>query len=59
MEAAIASAEAAAAAARAALEDPAVATDPVELGKRQEKVEAAHAKVEALFKRWEELEARR
>ncbi|MDE2144181.1 MAG: ABC-F family ATP-binding cassette domain-containing protein, partial [Elusimicrobia bacterium] len=59
MEASIRDAEAAAAAARAALDDPAIATDSAELAKRQTKVEEAHAKVEALFKRWEELEARR
>ncbi|MFI5347421.1 MAG: ABC-F family ATP-binding cassette domain-containing protein [Elusimicrobiota bacterium] len=59
MEGSIQAAEDAAAKARAALDDPSIATDSVELAKRQEKVEAAHAKVEELFKRWEELEARR
>ena len=59
IEGAIAAAEKAAAEARASLDDPAVSTDSAELAKRQVKVEEAHAKVEALFKRWEELEARK
>ncbi|MCX5794740.1 MAG: ABC-F family ATP-binding cassette domain-containing protein [Elusimicrobia bacterium] len=59
MESAIAAAEARTAAARAALDDPAVASDAAELMKRQEDLEAANAKVDALFRRWEELEARR
>ncbi|MDE2143803.1 MAG: ABC-F family ATP-binding cassette domain-containing protein [Elusimicrobia bacterium] len=59
MEASIQAAEKAAAEARTALDDPAVASDSAELAKRQQKVEAAHAQVESLFKRWEELEARR
>jgi ABC transport system ATP-binding/permease protein len=45
--------------ARALLEDPAIATDVSELIKRQEKWEIARQKVAALFKRWEELEAKR
>jgi ATP-binding cassette subfamily F protein uup len=59
MESSIQAAEKAAAEARAALDDPSIASNSAELAKRQEKVEAAHAKVEALFKRWEELEARK
>ena len=42
----------------AALEDPAIARDAEELHRRQEKLEEARAKVNALFKRWEELDAR-
>ena len=45
--------------ARLALEDPAVATDAVELHARQDALEAAQAKVAALYARWQELEARR
>jgi ATP-binding cassette subfamily F protein uup len=59
MEAAIAKAEAKLAKARAALEDPAIATDAAELIKRQGPVDGAQAEVDALFKRWEELEAKK
>ena len=59
MEAAIGDAETRAAAARAALEDPSVAADAGELGKRQEKLDAALRAVADLFARWEELDARR
>ncbi|HAH07399.1 MAG TPA: ABC transporter ATP-binding protein [Elusimicrobia bacterium] len=59
MEAAIHAAEEQAARAAEALEDPAVASDCVELAKRQEKLDEAQRKVQALFERWEELEARR
>ena len=59
MEASIKAAENEAAMARAALEDPAVATDAPELIKRQVRLDEARQKVEALFKRWNELEARR
>ncbi|MDD5628325.1 MAG: ABC-F family ATP-binding cassette domain-containing protein [Elusimicrobia bacterium] len=59
MEAAIHAAEQKAAAARLALEDPSVATDAAELGKRQESLEAALGSIETLFTRWEELAARR
>ncbi|HEX4046676.1 MAG TPA: ABC transporter C-terminal domain-containing protein [Elusimicrobiota bacterium] len=45
--------------AKHALEDPSVAADAAELGKRQELVVEAIKKVEDLYKRWEELEARR
>ena len=41
--------------ARLALEDPAIATDSGELAARQEKLEAALAKVDELFERWSEL----
>lgn len=57
-EAAIHVAEAQAAKAKAALEDPSISTDAEELSKRQENLNAANLKVEAAFKRWEELEAR-
>ncbi|MBI2790121.1 MAG: ABC-F family ATP-binding cassette domain-containing protein [Elusimicrobia bacterium] len=59
MEAAIKAAENEAAMARAALEDPAVATDAPELIKRQVRLDEARQRVEALFARWNELEARR
>jgi ATP-binding cassette subfamily F protein uup len=42
-----------------AMEDPSLASDAAELMKRQAKVDAARAKAAALYKRWEELEARR
>ncbi len=45
--------------ARAALEDPAVASNASELVIRQEKLTAAHRNFDALIKRWEELDARR
>ena len=59
MEAGIHAAEAQAAAARLALEDPAVATDAAELHRRHDILDAARRKIDALFKRWEELEALR
>ena len=59
MEASIKYAENEAAMARAALEDPAIATDAPELIKRQVALDEARQKVEALFKRWNDLEARR
>jgi ATP-binding cassette subfamily F protein uup len=58
LEAAIQAAEEGAARAAKALEDPAVATDCVELEKRQGALDAAKLKTQTLFKRWEELEAR-
>jgi hypothetical protein len=58
MEAAIAAAEAKVAAARASLEDPAVAADAAELGKRHERLAAAEKQVADLFARWEDLAAR-
>ena len=42
----------------AALHDPAIATDAEELHRRQDKVDEARAKVNAVLKRWEELESR-
>lgn len=59
MEVSIKKAEEDAAAARLALEDPAVATDAPELIKRQVLLDEARQRVEALFARWNELEARR
>ncbi|MBI2384611.1 MAG: ABC-F family ATP-binding cassette domain-containing protein [Elusimicrobia bacterium] len=59
MEASIKAAENEAALARAALEDPAVATDAPELIRRQARLDEARQRVEALFARWNELEARR
>ncbi|MBI4371418.1 MAG: ABC-F family ATP-binding cassette domain-containing protein [Elusimicrobia bacterium] len=56
MEAGIKAAESEASLARAALEDPAIATDSAELIRRQVRLEEAVARVEALFKRWSELE---
>jgi ATP-binding cassette subfamily F protein uup len=58
MEAAIGQAEAALEAARAALEDPAVASDGHELARRLERFQAAEAAVERLYARWAELEAK-
>ncbi len=59
MEASIKAAENDAAMARAALEDPDFATDATELIKRQARLDEARGRVESLFKRWNELEARR
>ncbi len=59
MEAGIRAAEAQAAAIRLTLDDPAVATDAAELIQRQRNLDAACRKIDILFKRWEELEARR
>jgi ATP-binding cassette subfamily F protein uup len=59
MEGSIKQAEEDAAAARLALEDPAVATDAPELIKRQARLDEARQRVENLFLRWNELEARR
>ena len=47
------------AAAKQALEDPAVAADAAQLRARHDKFEAARAEAAALLTRWEELEARR
>ena len=58
MEEAIARAEADLEASRAALEDPAVASDGHELSLRLQAFQAAEAAVEALYARWEELEAK-
>ncbi len=59
MELSIKKAEEDAAAARLALEDPAVATDASELIKRQVRLDESRQRVEALFARWNELDARR
>lgn len=59
MEASIKSGEELIAKAKLALEDPSIAADSAELAKRHELVVAAIKKVEELYKRWEELEARR
>ena len=59
MEASIAAAEALVAAAEAALLDPAVATQAEELIARQRRLDQARAGVEALYRRWEALEAKR
>ncbi len=58
MEASISAAEALASSARQALADPAVASDAEALLERHRLLEAAEAKVAALFARWEELEAK-
>ncbi|HAU88917.1 MAG TPA: ABC transporter ATP-binding protein, partial [Elusimicrobia bacterium] len=58
IESSIRAAEKKAEAAAAALEDPAIATDAGELHRRQEKLDAERAKVEALYARWEDLESR-
>jgi ATP-binding cassette subfamily F protein uup len=59
MESSISAAETKAAEARAALEDPAIAADAAALAERHAAAEAAQAKVDALFARWQDLEARR
>ncbi|MBI4061146.1 MAG: ABC transporter ATP-binding protein, partial [Elusimicrobia bacterium] len=59
MEASIKAAENRAAAARAALEDPAVAADAPELIKRQASLDEARREVETLYERWNDLESRR
>jgi ABC transporter C-terminal domain len=58
MEALIHTAEDELKAAKAGLEDPQIATDVAKLLERQKAVDAAQAKVETLYKRWEELEAK-
>jgi ATP-binding cassette subfamily F protein uup len=59
MEEAIQEAESAAEACRLAAEDPAIASDPRELQKRYEELEAARAHVARLYERWAELETKR
>jgi ATP-binding cassette subfamily F protein uup len=59
MEAGVQKAEEEVYQARLALDDPAIATDADELMKRQAKVDAAIKKVDVLFARWEELDARK
>jgi ATP-binding cassette subfamily F protein uup len=58
MEGQILDAEAALAAAQAAVEDPAVATDPAALQTRCTALETARLEVERLYGRWAELEAK-
>jgi len=58
MEARIKAAENEVCLARAALEDPEIATDAPELIRRQARLDSARKKVEELFSRWNELEAR-
>ncbi len=55
LESEMQTAENQAARARLALEDPAIATNSEELAARHKKLDAALAKVEALFLRWSEL----
>jgi ATP-binding cassette subfamily F protein uup len=55
VESSIQAAEAQVEKAREALEDPAVAADVQELIKRQAKLDEAAAKVDELYRRWEEL----
>jgi len=59
MEKAIHEGEARVKEALARLEDPKIASNVPELVERQKKVDAEKAQVAALFKRWEELEAKR
>jgi ATP-binding cassette subfamily F protein uup len=58
MEAAILAAEEALIASQAAVEDPAVATDPVALQDRCSALDVARAEVERLYARWAELEGK-
>src|SRR5262249_57682696 len=59
MEEAIVAAETAAETCRVAAEDPAVASDPVELQQRYAALEQARAEVARLYDRWAELESKR
>ena len=59
MEERILAAEAALARCQAAVEDPAVATDPAALEERCTALDSARAEVERLYARWAELEAKR
>ena len=58
MEAAILEAESAVEACRHAAEDPGIASDPAALQARYTAVDAARARVDRLYARWAELEAR-
>ena len=58
MEQAILEAEQALAASKRAVDDPAVASDPVALGERWATLQAAQAAVDRLYERWAELEQR-
>jgi ATP-binding cassette subfamily F protein uup len=59
IEEAIVAAETAAETCRAAAEDPAIASDPVELQQCYAALEQARAEVARLYDRWAELESRR
>ncbi|HEU5197419.1 MAG TPA: ABC transporter ATP-binding protein, partial [Methylomirabilota bacterium] len=59
MEAAILEAESAVERCRAALDDPAVASDPAALQARVAALEAAQSEVDRLYARWAELDAKR
>jgi ABC transport system ATP-binding/permease protein len=59
IEEAIVAAETAAETCRAAAEDPAIASDPVELQQRYAALEQAQAEVARLYDRWAELESKR
>ena len=59
MEQAILDAESAVATCQRALDDPAIASDPVALQQRVAELETARAAVDRLYARWAELEARR
>ena len=59
METAILEAESAVEACRAALEDPAVASNPAALQERVAALDAAQAEVNRLYARWAELDAKR
>jgi ABC transport system ATP-binding/permease protein len=56
MEEKITEAEGALATAQAAVEDPAIASNPTELQARCETLETARREVERLYARWAELE---
>jgi ATP-binding cassette subfamily F protein uup len=58
MEKNIAAAEARVAKAEAAVSDPAVIGDHVKMAAACKELETAHAQVETLFARWQELESR-
>jgi ATP-binding cassette subfamily F protein uup len=59
IEAQVEAADHAVEAARAALEDPAVAADPVALAERWQQLEAARADAERRWARWAELQSKR
>ena len=58
IEAAILAAEATLAACRAGLEDPAIVADAAEVARRYAATEAASSRVDALYARWSELDAK-
>ncbi|HTC22285.1 MAG TPA: ABC-F family ATP-binding cassette domain-containing protein [bacterium] len=59
MEMAVHAAEEKLKAAKAKLEDPDIASDVHKLRQQQKKADAEQARLDSLFKRWEELEAKR